>query len=138
MAFINFQHADNTLLLGQCSVKQAIIIKWILCCFDVWSGLKINYHKNSLINLGKENLSMVLIRSFFKCREEQLLIRYMSIPLEAGKLKRRDWDSLFDQFKKKLEGWRESYFQLGVKKLYSTRYCRPYHCITCPSYYQNG
>lgn len=41
--FINMQYADDTLIFGREDPREVIIIKCLLCWFEVWSRLKINF-----------------------------------------------------------------------------------------------
>lgn len=41
--YVNLQYAYDTLIFGQADVNEVIIIKWALCCFEAWLGLKINF-----------------------------------------------------------------------------------------------
>lgn len=50
----NLHFADATLLFVSVSQDQAIILKIILYCFELLSGLKINFGKSSLIYLDLE------------------------------------------------------------------------------------
>lgn len=47
--YVNIRYADDILIFRQADVKEAIIIKRVLCYFEVWSGLKINFVKKLLI-----------------------------------------------------------------------------------------
>jgi len=49
IAVTNLHHADDTLSFGKESQPQAIVLKWVLLCFEKWPGLKINYRKSALI-----------------------------------------------------------------------------------------
>lgn len=35
VTIINLQHVDDTLLFGNTDIRQGIMLKWILCCFEV-------------------------------------------------------------------------------------------------------
>lgn len=48
---INLQYADDTMIFGWVDIREAIYIKWVLCCFEAWSGPKINFAKSSFICL---------------------------------------------------------------------------------------
>ena len=37
---INLQHADDTLIFRKKSLSQAMILKWILFCYEMWSDLR--------------------------------------------------------------------------------------------------
>ena len=48
-----------------------MVIIWILYCFEQWSGLKINFHKSSLVIIGKLGPHGLLIPMIFNCRVEK-------------------------------------------------------------------
>jgi len=58
-AVINLQFTDDTLIFETESLSQAMILKWILFCYEMWFGLKINFHKSYIIFLGE-----ILVNSF--------------------------------------------------------------------------
>ena len=37
---INLHYADDILIFGRLSLPQAMILKWVLLCYEKWSGLK--------------------------------------------------------------------------------------------------
>lgn len=39
---INLQYMDDVLIFERGDVRESIYIKWVLCCFEAWLGLK-NY-----------------------------------------------------------------------------------------------
>lgn len=67
-SYVNLQYADNTLIFGGDSISEAIHIKWRLYSFEAWSGLRINFSKNSFICLGPRNLTINLILEIFRCK----------------------------------------------------------------------
>ena len=52
-AVINLHYVDDTLIFGKECLPQTMVLKWILLCYEKWSGFKINYHKSSLIFMRK-------------------------------------------------------------------------------------
>ena len=86
-AVINLQYADDTLIFGQESIPQSVVLKWVLHCFEKWSGLKINYHKSSsLIFLVDISVNSFLISLMFNSLVQKLPITYLDLPLCTGKL----------------------------------------------------
>lgn len=81
--FINLQYEDDTFIFRNCDIKQAISLKEILWFFEIWSGLKSNFHKNSLVLLGQKNFTSWFIVSISWCKDDLFPIRYMGI-LESG------------------------------------------------------
>lgn len=94
-------------------MKKAIVMKCILVCFEVWSGLLINYHKSPMIILGRKTVSMGFIQSLFGCKEVSLPITYLGIPIRKNRLLRNDWYELLDKIQKRLEGWKVRSLSLG-------------------------
>lgn len=103
-SFVNLQYANDTLIFGSGSVRDVVTIKWVLCYYETWSGLKVNFIKSSLVCLGSRNVTMQIIREVFRCREEQFPITYMGIPVKPGKLTKKNWLPLLDCFVKKIRG----------------------------------
>ena len=83
----NLQYADDTLVFGQESITQSVVLKWVLHCFEKWSGLKINYHKSSsLIFLVDISVNSFLISLIFNSLVQKLPVTYLGLPLCTNKL----------------------------------------------------
>ncbi|CAL0305463.1 unnamed protein product [Lupinus luteus] len=50
----HLQYADDTLLIGENSVANIIVLKSIMNCFELSSGLRINFHKSSFIGINSD------------------------------------------------------------------------------------
>lgn len=72
--FVNLQYVGDALIFRMCDIQQAIILKDILSCFELWSSLRINYHKSSMISLSRFSLASEFILAILRCREGHLLI----------------------------------------------------------------
>jgi hypothetical protein len=48
---ISLQYADYTILFVDKDLGYARNLKWILTCFEMMSGMRVNYHKNELVLL---------------------------------------------------------------------------------------
>lgn len=94
----NLQYTGDTLLFGQVNVDQAVILKWILHAFELWSGLKIYFQKSQLIFLGKPILSQVLLREYWIV--VGAILDYLLGHLDL------DWTDFSKCFNKKLDGWK--------------------------------
>ena len=71
---INLQFMGDILVFGKESLPQTMILKWTMFCFERWSGLKINFHKNSLVSLGEISVCSFLISIVFSCPIQWTLI----------------------------------------------------------------
>lgn len=110
---INLQYIDDTLMFGCCDVGQACVIKCILAYFVKQFELQINFHNNSLMNLGRRNIVILFIQSIISCKVEVLSITYLEIPVRMGRLVKKDWNVNFYKLEKRLNGWKAKSLSLG-------------------------
>jgi len=76
-------YTDDTLLFGWQDMEEVMILLWILRCFEVWSGLRINFHKSALVLLGQRSHPTSIFTSLFDCVEDYYPLKYLGIPLRA-------------------------------------------------------
>ena len=50
----HMQYADDTLLLFESDTHSIATVKAILLCFELMSGLKINFHKCEVVSIGMD------------------------------------------------------------------------------------
>lgn len=62
------QFADETLFLGKATVHNILTIKSVLRCFELVSGLKINFHKSKLAGIGVEERETWRLASLLNCK----------------------------------------------------------------------
>ena len=77
----HLQFADDTIIFCESEVDQLLNIKRVLRCFQVISGLKINFSKSSLFgfNIDKEILADWADK--ISCKVESLPVTYLGLPL---------------------------------------------------------
>lgn len=64
---ICLQYADDTLLFVENNPRIAINLKWILTCFEMISGMPINYHKSELVPINLEESETQNFLDIFQC-----------------------------------------------------------------------
>lgn len=96
----NLQYDDNTILIGRVDIKDAIVWKWILQTFELWSGLKINYNKSHIIFMGELNVDNVITEKIMGCTREGFPIKYLGVPLRGTKLRKENWTVIIEGTKK--------------------------------------
>lgn len=102
VSVVNLQFADDTLILGKADPAQAMILKWILHSFQLWSGLKINFEKSQMATWLMEDNKAEAIRWVLGCQRCEFPITYLGIPLRTRKLKKVDWQPIIDKIGRKL------------------------------------
>jgi len=83
-----------------------MVLKWVLLYYEKWPGLKINYHKSSLVFLGDISFNNYLISLVFNCSVQKLPITYQGLPFASCRLKKQRWRLLTDRIQKRLVGWK--------------------------------
>jgi len=66
---------------------QAMILKWIIFCYKMWSSLEINFHKSFLIFLGDISIKSFLLSLIFNYSVQNLSVTYLGLLLILGSLK---------------------------------------------------
>lgn len=79
-----------------------------LRCFEAVIGLKVNFGKRSLIEIGEiPNIDMLV--ADLGCRVGSLPTTYLGLPLEAS-FKRTDvWNPVVERIQRRLSGWKANY-----------------------------
>ena len=57
----------------------ALNLKYLLCCFEHLSGLKINYHKSEIVCFGDAKNNSEKFTDIFTCVEGKLPMKYLGI-----------------------------------------------------------
>lgn len=88
-------------------------LKSILCYFQACSGLKINFHKYSIIGIGTNEDNLNRWRAILDCDIAQLLLSYLGFPLHFKRTLKKDWNPIVDKLQYCLENWKGKYLSLG-------------------------
>ncbi|CAL5342156.1 unnamed protein product [Camellia sinensis] len=78
----------------------------ILRCFEVLSGLKINFHKSLLCGVGLSDDEVNQFTSIFNCRSHKHPFSYLGLPLEANPSRKSTWQPVIEKVKRKLATWK--------------------------------
>ncbi|KAL1326310.1 hypothetical protein AAHE18_13G219100 [Arachis hypogaea] len=100
------QFADDTVLF--CPLEEETIknYKRLLRCFELMSGLSINFDKSNLIPINCEQQWSRRMCSLLGCKEATLPVRYLGVPLGANPRLVKTWKPIIDKVEKKLSLWK--------------------------------
>src|SRR6266540_5233839 len=84
------QYADDTIIFMENNLEQAHNMKLLLCAFEQASGLKINFHKSELFCFGEAQASAETYVELFGCKQGDLPLQYLGIPIHFKKLRNLD------------------------------------------------
>ncbi|XP_071687927.1 uncharacterized protein [Rutidosis leptorrhynchoides] len=100
----HLQYADDTIFFGEWSRSNALNLRNLLKCFELSSGLKVNFNKSSLYGIGVEMSEVNLIARYLGCQVGNLPFIYLGIPIGTKLSKLKDWNSVIEKFKSRLSG----------------------------------
>ena len=81
------QYADDTLILVKAELSSVQRLKNVLDSFAAATGLKINFHKSTVVPMHVEADILQQCRAVLGCREEQFPQSYLGLPLSHEKLR---------------------------------------------------
>nr|XP_025628468.1 uncharacterized protein LOC112721637 [Arachis hypogaea] len=102
----HLQFADDTILF--CPPEEGTVrnYKRLLRCFELMSGLSINFEKSNLIpvNCSQELVSRMC--QLLGCQEATLPVKYLGISLGANPRLVKTWKPILDKIEEKLSLWK--------------------------------
>nr|KYP36869.1 hypothetical protein KK1_041971 [Cajanus cajan] len=107
------QFADDTLIIGEATIQNLWCLKAILRCFELISGMKINFHKSCVVNIHSGADFTNLAASFLHCKVGQLPFKHLSLPLGANPRKLSTWKPMLDGLRKRLSSWKHKHLSIG-------------------------
>ncbi|KAH1131037.1 hypothetical protein J1N35_002415 [Gossypium stocksii] len=93
-SFSRLQFADDTILFLRVEKKFVKNMKYLLRCFEIFSGLSINFKKSCLIGFGMEEELLYRLPALCKCKIGTLPFDYLGIPLGADLKRISTWNSI--------------------------------------------
>ncbi|GKC62766.1 hypothetical protein Tco_1095364 [Tanacetum coccineum] len=109
----HLQFADDAFTLGYWSLENAKNLCRVLRCFQLSSGLKVNFLKNKLFGIGVTNVEVHNLTSILKLQPSSLLCTYIGLPLGANMNKDVNWRHIIEKFLKKLTSWKAKTLSYG-------------------------
>lgn len=106
----HLQYADDNLILCKDSQRQICLLRCIIRCFEVVSGIHMNLAKSLLIAVENViNLKQLAVE--LRCRLGHLPLTDLGFPL-GSKFKKNDtWNPVIDR--RRLAGWKACYLTKG-------------------------
>ena len=100
------QYADDTLFFSEANTKKIFNIKAILQCFELASGLRVNFVKSRIGGTGLSHGSLRTFADILKCDVMGSPFVYLGLPV-GGSHKRGDfWNGVIEKVKTRLSRWK--------------------------------
>ncbi|GKD84144.1 putative RNA-directed DNA polymerase, eukaryota, reverse transcriptase zinc-binding domain protein [Tanacetum coccineum] len=101
----HFQFVDDALIIGKWSHENAKNLYRILRCFELSSGLKVNFSKSKFFVLGASMAESNNLASSLGCQPSPLPCLYLGLLIGANMNKSCNWKPIIDKFQKCLTFW---------------------------------
>lgn len=99
----HLQFADDTIIFCDNSQRQIRLLRCVLHCFKVVSGLKLNLGKSNLFSIGEvPNLDQ--LAADLECKQGSFPSSYLGLPLGVKYKQKEVWYPLVERKKKRLSG----------------------------------
>ena len=106
MQVSHLQFADDMNLFIEPKFEYLVILRRILRCSKMASGLKINFFKSCIANVGKNRRVKVNWEDAFRCKKVSLPILYLGLPL-GGNLKSKVFrNPVVEKIERRLALWK--------------------------------
>ena len=80
MSISHLLFANYTILFCDASREQLLFIRWVLSCFQAFTGLKVNVGKNEIVPIREVN-NLDALANILHCRVSSLPMKYLGMPL---------------------------------------------------------
>nr|XP_025647281.1 uncharacterized protein LOC112742257 [Arachis hypogaea] len=102
----HLQFVDDTILFCPPEEETVKNYRRILCCFELMSGLSINFDKSSLIPINCDNQWVQRMCCVLGCKEASIPVKYLGISLGANPRLVKTWKPIIDKVEEKLSLWK--------------------------------
>ncbi|XP_071705014.1 uncharacterized protein [Rutidosis leptorrhynchoides] len=109
----HLQYADETIFFGKWSFENMENLMKLLKCFELNSGLKVNYNKSNLFGVGVDKDEVIEMTDVFGCKMGSFPMTYLGLPIGANMKKLSNWKPVFDKFGKRLSDWKARTISFG-------------------------
>ena len=111
------QFADDTIFVGEASIQNVLTVKSILQCFEISSGLKVNFFKSNLTGLNVEEGQLRMFANVLNCNVVKLPFTYLGLPVGANPRRVATWQPVIDKIQKRLALWKSKSLSIGGRIL---------------------
>jgi len=109
------QFTEDTLFFCEDSFSNIFTIKTILRCFELASGLKINFHKLNLASISVERISLQTYARTLNCNIMQIPFKYPGVEVGGNPRRKQFWEPIVDKIKARLSKWKGRWLWLAGK-----------------------
>nr|GEV71902.1 RNA-directed DNA polymerase, eukaryota, reverse transcriptase zinc-binding domain protein [Tanacetum cinerariifolium] len=106
-------YADDVIIISDWNQNDMENITRILNIFYVAFGLKINFHKSNVFEVGVSNSEVVSMSICTGCEASSFPFSYLGLPIGSNTSQIANWQILIDRFKAILSGWKTNLISIS-------------------------
>jgi hypothetical protein len=118
----HLQYADDTMILVQNNNLAIANLKFLLICFELLSGMKINYHKSEVIVMGAPKEEHARVANLLNRQQGEFPFKYLGFTMSDKKLTIADNEPLVQVIGNIHEPW-QGKFMSSAARLILTNVC---------------
>jgi len=88
-------------------------IKRILLCFELVSGLKVNFYKSSIVGVGVAAHTCNFTAQLLRCKQDQLSLMYLGLPIGGNLGRATMWNPILRNISCRLASWKGRFLSIG-------------------------
>ncbi|XP_017245737.2 uncharacterized protein LOC108217416 [Daucus carota subsp. sativus] len=111
----HLQFADDTVVFVNNSLESVRGVKSVLQCFQMISGLKINFMKSEIFAHKDCMDTQLLASQILRCKVGTWPMTYLGIPIGISSRRQIFWKPLINKFSQKLASWKADFLNLAGK-----------------------
>ena len=113
LALSHLQFADDTLIFSSASLESMQNVKRILLCFELMSGLKVNFSKSSIFGVGIEDHVCDYTAQTLRCKQGHLPFKYLGLPIGANSCRSLMWTPIIHNISSRLSACKGKLLSIG-------------------------
>jgi len=116
------QFADDTLFVCESNVQNIMSIKAILRCFELSSGLRVNFFKSKIGAIEVDRYEVKMYSEILHCNLMDIPFTYLGLPIGGNPSRCSFWEPVLSKIRKKLSVEGEEPVIRGKSLLYKICY----------------
>jgi len=107
------QFADDTLFLCEYSFNNIFAIKVILRCYEIVSGLKVNFHKSKLARISVGSYALTTYAKTLNYNTVRLPFQYLGVEVGGNPRKKQFWEPVVKKIEARLSSWKGRFLSMA-------------------------
>lgn len=109
----HLQYADDTVFVGSGRDLNIEAMKRILRCFEMLSGVKVNFQKCNIFGVNIDNNRLEGMANTLGCATGSVPFNFLGIKVGRIRNNRNEWSELINKMRSKIRSWEDRKISFG-------------------------